>query len=86
VAQEHYCTAATQLIMSQLSPRLFGRDRIGRRLVVTCVGDELYELGMHMVADFFEMEGWDAYMGHSAFRSRIWSRARKPVATLGYSW
>ena len=61
VAQEHYCTAATQLIMSQLYPYLFGTDRIGRRLVATCVGDELHELGMRMVADFFEMEGWDTY-------------------------
>jgi methanogenic corrinoid protein MtbC1 len=32
VAQEHYCTAATQLVMSQLYPHLFGSDRIGRRL------------------------------------------------------
>jgi methanogenic corrinoid protein MtbC1 len=61
VAQEHYCTAATQLIMSQLYPRLFGVDRIGRCLVATCVGDELHELGVRMVADFFEMEGWDTY-------------------------
>ena len=61
VAQEHYCTAATQLIMSQLYPRLFSTDRIGRRLVATCVGDELHELGVRMVADFFEMEGWDTY-------------------------
>jgi methanogenic corrinoid protein MtbC1 len=61
VAQEHYCTAATQLIMSQLYPYLFSADRIGRRLVATCVGDELHELGMRMVADFFEMEGWDTY-------------------------
>jgi methylmalonyl-CoA mutase cobalamin-binding domain/chain len=61
VAQEHYCTAATQLIMSQLYPRLFGSDRIGRGLVATCVGDELHELGVRMVADFFEMEGWDTY-------------------------
>ncbi|MGD2041519.1 MAG: cobalamin-dependent protein [Anaerolineae bacterium] len=61
VAQEHYCTAATQLIMSQLYPHLFSMDRIGRRLVATCAGDELHELGVRMVADFFEMEGWDTY-------------------------
>jgi methylmalonyl-CoA mutase cobalamin-binding domain/chain len=61
VSQEHYCTAATQLIMSQLYPRLFGSDRIGRRLVAACVGDELHELGVRMVADFFELEGWDTY-------------------------
>jgi methanogenic corrinoid protein MtbC1 len=61
VAQEHYCTAATQLVMSQLYPRLFATARIGRRLVATCIGDELHELGVRMVADFFEMEGWDTY-------------------------
>jgi methanogenic corrinoid protein MtbC1 len=29
--------------------------------VATCVGDELHEVGVRMVADFFEMEGWDTY-------------------------
>ncbi len=61
VAQEHYCTAATQLIMSQLYPYLFNTERRGRRLVATCVGGELHEIGMRMVADFFEMDGWDTY-------------------------
>jgi methanogenic corrinoid protein MtbC1 len=61
VAQEHYCTAATQLIMSQLYPHVFATERIGRRLVATCVGDELHELGVRMVADLFELEGWDTY-------------------------
>ena len=28
VAQEHYCTAATQVIMSQLAPRLVTGERI----------------------------------------------------------
>jgi methanogenic corrinoid protein MtbC1 len=61
VAQEHYCTAATQLIMSQLYPHVFATERIGHRAVVACVGGELHELGARMVADFLEMEGWDAY-------------------------
>jgi methanogenic corrinoid protein MtbC1 len=61
VAQEHYCTAATQLVMSQLYPRIFATERLGRRMVATCVGGELHEIGVRMVADFFEMEGWDTY-------------------------
>lgn len=61
VAQEHYCTAATQLIMSQLYPYIFSTEKTGRRLVATCVGGELHELGVRMVADFFEMAGWDTY-------------------------
>ena len=61
VAQEHFCTAATQLIMSQLYPRIFSGERVGHSLVATCVGGELHEIGVRMVADFFEMEGWDTY-------------------------
>jgi len=61
VAQEHLATAVTQFIMSQLYPRIFATERCGRRLVAACVGDELHELGIRMVADFFEMGGWDTY-------------------------
>ena len=61
VAQEHYCTAATQMIMSQLYPRIFGGRRLERRLVAACVRGELHEIGVRMIADFFEMEGWDTY-------------------------
>jgi MerR family transcriptional regulator, light-induced transcriptional regulator len=61
VAQEHYCTAATQLIMAQLYPYIFATPKIGRRLVATCVNGELHEIGVRMVADFFEMDGWDTF-------------------------
>jgi methanogenic corrinoid protein MtbC1 len=64
VAEEHYVTAATQLIMSQLYPHIFNTRKTGRRMVATCVGGELHEIGVRMVADFFEMEGWDThYLG-----------------------
>jgi methanogenic corrinoid protein MtbC1 len=61
VAQEHYASAATQLIMSQLYSQIFSTKKIGRRLVAACVSEELHEIGIRMVADFFEMSGWDTY-------------------------
>lgn len=61
IAEEHYCTAATQLIMSQLYSYIFSTERIGRRLLATSIGGELHEIGIRMVADFFEMDGWDTY-------------------------
>jgi methylmalonyl-CoA mutase cobalamin-binding domain/chain len=61
VAQEHFCTAATQLVMSQLYPRIFATEKNGRRLVATCVADNLHEIGVRMVSDFFELEGWDTF-------------------------
>lgn len=61
VAEEHFCTAATQLIMSQLYPHVFSARRRGRTLVATSVAGEMHELPIRMVADFFEMDGWDTY-------------------------
>jgi methanogenic corrinoid protein MtbC1 len=66
VAQEHYCTAATQLIMSQLYPYIFSGEKTGGAFVATCVAGDLHEIGIRMVADFFEMSGWDTfYLGAS---------------------
>jgi len=62
VAHEHFITAVTQLSMSQLYPFLFDyQNRKNRAVIVACVPNELHEIGARMIADFFEMEGWDSY-------------------------
>jgi methanogenic corrinoid protein MtbC1 len=61
VAQEHFCSAATQMIMSQLYPYIFSGDRSGKNMVAASIGGELHEMGIRMVADFFEMDGWNTY-------------------------
>lgn len=64
VAQEHFCTAATQSIMSHLYQTFFDTPRNGLTAVIGCVGDELHELGARMVADFLELGGWNTlYLG-----------------------
>lgn len=61
VAEEHYCTAATQNIMSFVSSGSFKGERNGHRLVATCVSGELHDIGIRMVSDFLEMDGWETY-------------------------
>ncbi len=61
VAQEHFCTAATQLIMARFYPMIFQGERNGRRFLGASVGHELHELGIRMVSDFFEMDGWESF-------------------------
>lgn len=61
VAHEHYCTAATQQIMSGLYTHIFSTNRNGKTLVACSISGELHELGIRMVTDFFEMDGWDTY-------------------------
>ncbi len=65
IAQEHYCTASTQLIMSQLYPYIFRSDRTCRgTIVAACVSGELHEIGARMLCDLLEMEGWNTiYLG-----------------------
>jgi methanogenic corrinoid protein MtbC1 len=63
VAQEHYATAITQVAMVQLYPYLFSTAPAKKHatVVVAGVSGELHELGARMLADFFEMDGWDSY-------------------------
>ena len=66
VAEEHLFSAATQMVMSQLYPYVFDRPSKGRRMVAVCADGELHEIGIRMIADLFEMDGWDTiYLGSS---------------------
>lgn len=62
VAQEHYATAVTQLIMSELYPHIFNNTQFnGFKMAGVAIGSELHELAIRMVTDFFEMDGWDTH-------------------------
>lgn len=61
VAKEHFCTAVTQHVIARLYPRILSSPKTGRKIVVACAGGELHEVGARMVADLFELSGWDAY-------------------------
>lgn len=87
VAQEHYCTAATQSIMSSLYPHIFGTARVGRTLVAACVCGDLHEIGLRIVSDFFEMEGWDTYYvgANTPTASIVDTVVRREADVLGLS-
>ncbi len=65
VAKEHYITAAIQHIIGKLYSKLFTYKESSRySMTAVCAGNELHEIGMRMVADFFELSGWDSiYLG-----------------------
>ncbi len=58
IADEHFATAATRLAMAELRAANRRRHDCGRRVVCTAVGGDLHDLGVRMVADVFESEGW----------------------------
>lgn len=64
IAEEHMATAITEHVMAQLHYYLTPIPPLGRTMVAACVAGEQHALGLRMVADFFEMEGWTvAYLG-----------------------
>lgn len=58
VAQEHYCTAVTQMVLTDLYPHLFAGEDGGRRLVAVDAPGSLHQVGLRMVVDLLENEGW----------------------------
>ncbi len=66
IAQEHLATAITQRMMSYLYSNCFdfSADYYKAKIIMTCAGSELHELGARMTADLLELEGYDViYLG-----------------------
>lgn len=61
IAQEHYFTTTTQSIMAQLYSKILESNRNGLRFVAVCVAEESHQVGIKMVADILELDGWDTY-------------------------
>lgn len=68
-AQEHLATAITRRVMgqiyaqvtAQLTPRRMFMSALGRTMVASCPAGEYHDLGLRMVSDFLEREGWHVY-------------------------
>jgi methanogenic corrinoid protein MtbC1 len=62
VAHEHFFSAATQLIMSELYPRIHKQVHPnGKVAIAACVEGELHEIGLRMISDLLELEGWRTF-------------------------
>ena len=61
VADEHLATALVDRLLLGVYPRMCSTERKGFSVVVACVVNEFHYLGGRMVADIFELHGWDGY-------------------------
>ncbi|MGM0445598.1 MAG: cobalamin B12-binding domain-containing protein [Bacillota bacterium] len=72
VAQEHYISSVTQLIMSQLYSHFLTVGGKKGAIVTTAVGNELHEIGIRMVADLLEIDGYDTiHLGANTPQSAV---------------
>ncbi|MFH0995228.1 MAG: cobalamin-dependent protein [Pseudomonadota bacterium] len=61
VANEHLATSITESLLNLAYPFVFATERTGRKAVISCSANEFHQVGGKMVADVFELNGWDGH-------------------------
>ena len=86
VADEHLATAITQLVMARCYDGLDAPEpRAGRTLIAACAETERHEVGLRMVCDLLEREGWDVTLLGATVPAEDLARMvaeRKPDAVI----
>jgi methanogenic corrinoid protein MtbC1 len=64
VATEHLATSITENLLNKVYAKIPVAEPVQKKVVVTSIENETHQIGGKMVADIFEMQGWDAiYLG-----------------------
>lgn len=58
VAEEHFGSYTTRMVMSQILSLATCEPRNGKTVLTAAVAGNHVDIGLHAVADFFEMAGW----------------------------
>jgi MerR family transcriptional regulator, light-induced transcriptional regulator len=87
VAEEHLATAISQIVMARIYTEEVAQamESPNRRLVAACADTERHEVGLRMVCDILERDGWDVfYLGAAVPASSLAQlvRERHPDAVL----
>jgi len=61
VAAEHLATSLSESVMNELYEMVISENRVSKKAVLGCVENEKHQVGIKMVADIFEMYGWDTF-------------------------
>jgi len=66
VAEEHISSRITEQVMSIVSAHMPRKPNNGKSVLITSANGDLHDIGLRMVADHFEMAGWEVvYLGAS---------------------
>jgi len=60
VAEEHFATTTTQMVMSEVRARATPAPRDGRVVVAASVEGDNHDMGVRVIADLLELAGWRA--------------------------
>lgn len=72
VAKEHQATKITESLLSLTYEKIIETEKIGKKVVITCIDKEFHEIGARIVSDFFELNGWTSiYLGSNTPQNDI---------------
>ncbi len=83
VAKEHLFTSSTQNLMARLYPFIFIKPPSKSKVMAACVSGELHEMGIRMIVDILELEGYDTtYLGANTPSDAIVSMLKESGAKI----
>jgi len=61
VATEHLASAIVEGILNEIYFKIISGDKINKTVILSCTEDEYHQIGIKMISDVFEMNGWNSY-------------------------
>lgn len=61
VATEHLSSAIIEAIINEYYLSIVSNKKINKTVVVACVENEFHQIGIKMISDIFEINGWNSY-------------------------
>lgn len=61
VATEHLASAIIEAILNEIYPSIQPNQSTQKSVVLTCVENELHQVGIRMAGDVFELYGWNTF-------------------------
>jgi MerR family transcriptional regulator, light-induced transcriptional regulator len=61
VAAEHLASAIVESVLNELYPKIISVEKTDKKVIVACIEDEFHQIGIKMISDIFELNGWNSY-------------------------
>lgn len=61
VATEHLASAISEAILNEHYLSITSKQKINKTVLVACIEKEYHQIGIKMISDVFEMNGWTTY-------------------------
>ena len=61
VATEHLASAIVEAILNEFYYSIITKEKAEKTVILSCIEEEMHQIGVKMISDVFEMNGWDSH-------------------------